>query len=158
MKPLFSPRCDLLGWIDPGAAIFDTEMNYVAFVADGHAWSPLDCNWLGSVDVLTVFDRSGRAVAWNPGVPCPAFPAGTHRTPHASQDADATQTALAAGAPAVPENAPDGMVALTFEEWLGRSRPGLGSECRRDAVRLMDAGNEKSRNRLRQSLLCGSPV
>ena len=66
MKPLFSPRCDLVGWIVPGRAIFDTEMNYVAYVGDEQAWCAVHDIWLGSVDVVTVRDRFGLPVAWNP--------------------------------------------------------------------------------------------
>ena len=125
MKPLFSPRCDLLGWIDPGAAIFDAEMNYVAFVADGHAWSPLDCNWLGSVDVLTVFDRSGRAVAWNPERPLsgltPQAPIGRPMRPKTPMR---PKRPLQPVRPLFPKTPLTGWSPLSFEEWLGRSLAG----------------------------------
>jgi hypothetical protein len=125
MKPLFSPRCDLLGWIDPGAAIFDTAMNYVAFVADGHAWSPLDCDWLGFVDVLTVFDRSGRAVAWSPERPLSGLalqaPVGRPMRPKTPMR---PKRPLQPVRPLFPKTPLTGWSPLSFEEWLGRSPAG----------------------------------
>jgi hypothetical protein len=127
MKPLFSPRCDLLGWIDPGSAIFDPEMNYVAFVAYGHAWSPLDCNWLGAVDVLTVFDRSGRAVAWNPERPLSgpglALQAPTGR-PMRPKTPMRPKRPLQPVRPLFPKTPLTGWSPLTFDEWLGRTIAG----------------------------------
>jgi hypothetical protein len=125
MKPLFSPRCDLLGWIDPGIAIFDAEMNYVAFIAHGHAWSPLDCNWLGAVDVLTVFDRSGRAVGWNPERPLSGFalqaPTGRPMRPKTPMR---PKRPLRPVRPLFPKTPLAGWSPLTFAEWLGRSAAG----------------------------------
>jgi len=37
MHPLFDKDCELVGWIDPMNHIFDTDMNWVAYVSGGHA-------------------------------------------------------------------------------------------------------------------------
>ncbi|MGV7032148.1 4-fold beta flower protein [Methylobacterium symbioticum] len=65
MEPLFSPACELVGWIGDDTFIFDLDLETVAFVADGHAWSMRSCVWLGPVDRLTCMDRQGRPVVWS---------------------------------------------------------------------------------------------
>lgn len=69
MTPLFDNECNLVGWMDPGKHIFDTDMDWVAFIANGHAWSVQTENWLGEVYGLNVRDRQGRTVLWNPDQP-----------------------------------------------------------------------------------------
>ena len=63
---LFDKDCDLVGWINPGEHIFDTDMDWVAFIANNHAWSAETGNWLGPVKGLLCLDTSGKPVAWNP--------------------------------------------------------------------------------------------
>ncbi len=122
MKPLFSPHCDLLGWIDPGSAIFDPEKNFVAFVAYGHAWSAVDCGWLGAVDVLTILDRSGRPVGWNPEHPLSSFvgqgPVGRPMRPKTPMR---PKRPLQPVRPLAPRRPLSGWSPLSFDEWLGRT-------------------------------------
>ncbi len=67
LQPLFNSNCELVGWIDSGRRhIFDTEMNWVAFISNNNAWSTETGNWLGPVDGLTCLDHDGHVVAWNP--------------------------------------------------------------------------------------------
>ena len=65
MFPLFSPMCDLVGWVEPDEHIFDPSMQWVAYIAHGHAWSSATNNWLGPVHGLTCLDHHGHPVAWN---------------------------------------------------------------------------------------------
>ena len=66
MKPLFNKDCNLVGWIDPGNHIFDTNMNWVAYISNGHAWSVQNGNWLGPVNGFNCLDQTGKPVAWSP--------------------------------------------------------------------------------------------
>ena len=66
MEPLFDSNCDLAGWINPGEHIWDTHMNWVAYIRNGHAWSAESGNWLGPVNGLICLDTEGKVVAWNP--------------------------------------------------------------------------------------------
>lgn len=63
MEPLYDANVNLVGWIEPGHHIFDTNMNWLAYVAGDHAWSANGGNWCGPVvDATTCLDRSGRVV------------------------------------------------------------------------------------------------
>lgn len=64
MEALYSPKCDLVGWLQPGKAIFDPDMKYVAFIANEHAWSAKTGNWLGPSDHTNFLDRSGKPVTF----------------------------------------------------------------------------------------------
>ena len=66
MEPLFDSDCELVGWLDPLRHIFDTDLNWVAFISVGHAWSSDSGNWLGPVPGLICLDQSGKVVAWSP--------------------------------------------------------------------------------------------
>ncbi|WP_376786134.1 4-fold beta flower protein [Stutzerimonas kunmingensis] len=66
LLPLFDKDCDLVGWILPGEHIFDTQLNWLAFITDGHAWSSVSGNWLGPVHDLLCLDGFGHPIAWNP--------------------------------------------------------------------------------------------
>lgn len=64
--PLFDKECELVGWVKLNDYIWDIDMNYVAFIHDGQAWSADNCNWLGPVKGLLCYDTLGKVVAWNP--------------------------------------------------------------------------------------------
>ena len=66
MQPLFGSNCDWVGWIS-GEHIFDTDMNWVAYLTDGHAWSAETGKWLGPVNGGMCLDTRGQVVAWTPG-------------------------------------------------------------------------------------------
>ena len=67
LHPLFDPReCHLVAWISIGEFIFDLNMEPVAFIIAGRAFSMESGEWLGNVDVRTLLCRSGNVVAFNP--------------------------------------------------------------------------------------------
>ena len=37
LHPLFDCNCELIGWIEPDCHIFDTNMNWIAYISAGHA-------------------------------------------------------------------------------------------------------------------------
>lgn len=39
MFPLFDCNQELVAWISPGKNIFDTDINWVAYIHNGHIWS-----------------------------------------------------------------------------------------------------------------------
>ena len=85
LHPLFDKDCDLQGWIDPGQHIYDTGMNWVAYISGNNAWSADSGDWLGELHGLLCLDKSGHPVAWNPqqavvGTPRPARPARSARS------------------------------------------------------------------------------
>ncbi|WP_419183297.1 4-fold beta flower protein [Pseudomonas monteilii] len=47
LYPLFDQNCELIGWMDPGRHIFDTDMNWIAYLSSNHTWSAETGNWLG---------------------------------------------------------------------------------------------------------------
>ena len=65
MEPLFDRNCELVAWIDPLRNIFDTDLNWVAYIRNGHAWSSDTGNWLGPVPGVLCLDQTGKVVAWN---------------------------------------------------------------------------------------------
>lgn len=66
LEPLFDRENTFVGWADPAGHIFDSEVHWVAFISNGHAWSPETGNWLGPVRGLGCYDRAGQVVAWCP--------------------------------------------------------------------------------------------
>ena len=66
LKPLFSKDCELVAWVEIGKNIYDTDMEWIAYIADNSVWSVKNNSWLGSIDVLCCTDRRGKVVAWNP--------------------------------------------------------------------------------------------
>ena len=66
MLPLFDQETELVGWLNANDGnVFDTEVQWVAFVQNGHAWSAETGNWLGAVNGITMLDQDGRPVAWS---------------------------------------------------------------------------------------------
>ena len=65
LHPLFDCNCELIGWIEPDCHIFDTNMNWIAYISGGHAWSSNSGNWIGPVNGTTCLDRSGSVFAWS---------------------------------------------------------------------------------------------
>lgn len=75
LLPLFDKDSDLVAWIEPGKSIFDLEMNWVAYIANGNLWSAKTNKWLGPVSGLLCFDTKGKPVLWNPKEQIRAIPA-----------------------------------------------------------------------------------
>jgi hypothetical protein len=67
LAPLYDARVNLVGWMEVGEHIFDTNLKWLAYISDGHAWSANGGNWCGPViGGTTCLDRKGRPVAWSP--------------------------------------------------------------------------------------------
>lgn len=105
--PLFDENCELVAWIRPEEHIFDTGMDWVAYISHGHAWSAETGNWCGPVHGMLCLDTSGRVVAWNPQ----EHVAGTARP-------DRPARAARAARPARPARPVGGWSDLSFEEWV----------------------------------------
>lgn len=124
LTPLFSQGCELVGWMQPQKFLFDADMGYVAFIANGHAWSARSGRWIGPVVASHVFDVEGRPVAWNPGAPLrgsgrPLRPVNVVRAVSPVRPAKPV-------APLRPLTAPDlpgGWSQFSFAEWLVSSDP-----------------------------------
>ena len=65
MIPLFDSESELVGWFDGELYVYDTDMNWVAFIAGDHAWSSETGEWLGPLHGLTFLDQAGKPVAWS---------------------------------------------------------------------------------------------
>lgn len=121
LAALFDKDSDLVGWIEPNAHIFSTDMEWVAFVSNGHAWSAKSGDWLGPVKGLLCLDHSGRPVAWNPkeavvGTSSPARPA---RAAKAAKPARPARPAKPAR-PARPATPSGGWAPASFFAWVGQ--------------------------------------
>lgn len=119
--PLFDKDCDLVGWIKPGEHIFDTDMNWIAFVSSNHAWSANTGNWLGPVQGLLCQDTSGKPVAWNPkegvrGTASPAKPAKAAKKATPARPAKPAKPAR----PAKPATPAGGWSTKSFFGWLAQ--------------------------------------
>lgn len=60
MISLFDQNTDLVAWLDNGARhLFDTDMNWLAYVSGGHLWSAATGNWLGPLRVQRFSTKRG---------------------------------------------------------------------------------------------------
>lgn len=121
MFALFDKDCDLVGWIEPDRHLFDADMNWVAYISGGNAWSAETGNWLGAAPGLLLRDQSGRPVAWNPkeqvtGTARPARPA---RAARAARPARPTRPARPAR-PVRPATPAGGWSPMSFWAWLAQ--------------------------------------
>lgn len=67
MIALFNKNSELVGWMkDTHDHIFDTDMNWIAYIRNGHAWSANSGNWIGPINGTNCLDKNGKVVAWNP--------------------------------------------------------------------------------------------
>lgn len=120
MFPLFDCNQELVAWISPGKNIFDTDMNWVAYIHNGHIWSSGTGNWIGPItDSLVCLDTNGRVVAWNnpnkvEGIPKPPRPPRTPRSPRPPRPARPARPSR----PARPPRPSRGWSSLSFDEWL----------------------------------------
>ena len=67
MIPQFDRDANLVGWYDGEEHVFDTNMDWVAFVASDNTWSASTENWLGPLNGSTFLDTDGKPVAWTEG-------------------------------------------------------------------------------------------
>lgn len=66
LQPLFDKNSELIGWVDPGKHIFNTNMEWIAYLSQGQSWSSKTGNWMGPVNGLVCLDTRGKVIAWNP--------------------------------------------------------------------------------------------
>jgi hypothetical protein len=67
MISIFDRNSDLVAWLNNSAShLFDTDMNWLAYVSGGQLWSSENGNWLGPLKGTTLLDHSGRPVGWHP--------------------------------------------------------------------------------------------
>ncbi len=121
MEALFDQNCELVGWIDHGTHIYDTEMNWVACVFNRHAWSAKNSSWLGPVYGTTCLDRHGRIVAWHSkdylyGSTNPIRPP----NPLKPQRPDIPAKPPSPKKPTPPTPPPTGWSELGWAGWLGQ--------------------------------------
>jgi hypothetical protein len=163
LTPLFSPGCDLVGWMQPRKFLFDAEMTYVAFLASGHARSARSGRWIGPVIGAHVFDVDGRPVAWNPAEPLRGFgrPLRPVNVVRAVSPVRPPKP-VAPPRPLTPPVLAGGWSPLSFAEWLVSSDPkpmesvelaaaieASGEQAARDVVEEVEpGGGASSGNRL----------
>ena len=68
MNALFNKNTYLVAWLsDDRKHIFDTEMNWIAFVADDlRVWNVRNHSWQGHLYGNNIRDFNGRTLFWNP--------------------------------------------------------------------------------------------
>jgi hypothetical protein len=64
MKALFNKNAGLVAWFD-GTQLFDTDLNWIGYLADGHVWRSSDNQWVGPFTGSTLRDQSGKALLWS---------------------------------------------------------------------------------------------
>ena len=116
--PLFDKDCDLVAWIHPGEHIFSVDMDWVAYLANDHAWSAENGNWLGPVNGLLCLDHGGHPVAWNPkesvkGSSAPSRPSRAPRTSRPSRPSRPSS-------PSRPSTPSGGWSSMSFYAWVGQ--------------------------------------
>lgn len=121
LLPLFDKDCEHVGWIAPNQHIFDTDMNWVAYISSSHAWSAESGDWLGAVHNVLCLGQDGRPVAWNPqqpvtGTPQPARPARAARAARPARPARPAGPAR----PAQPATPAGGWSGMSFSAWLAQ--------------------------------------
>ncbi|PBB29870.1 hypothetical protein CK224_30175 [Mesorhizobium sp. WSM3862] len=67
MIALFDSDCSLVAWLHDSGNIFDTGLEFVAFVRGGNVFSASNLSWLGPIDYTTLMDRAGRPVTFGSG-------------------------------------------------------------------------------------------
>lgn len=66
MYPLYTPQVELVAWLDDAGNIFDSNMNWIAFISDNNVFSSVSIGWLGIIKDKTILDQSGKPFLWNP--------------------------------------------------------------------------------------------
>ncbi len=67
LQALFDRYCTHVGWLERDRYIFDKDLNWVAFMDEGTAWSTDLLSWIGKVNGTICLDKEGRVVAWGIG-------------------------------------------------------------------------------------------
>ena len=121
LKPLFDKNSELIGWIEPGKHIFNHNMDWIAYISRGHAWSSKTGNWIGPVNDLVCLDTNGKVIAWSKGanIRGSVHPANPARATRAARPARPARPAMPAR-PAKPATPVGGWSNLSINEWLNQ--------------------------------------
>lgn len=110
LQPLFDRDCELIGWLKPNEHIFDSDMNWVAYISNGHVWAETTGNWIGPINDLVCLDTNGKVIAWSRG-------ASIRGSARPARPARAARKARPAR-PARPATPVGGWSQLSISEWL----------------------------------------
>ncbi|MFA9465889.1 MAG: 4-fold beta flower protein [Velocimicrobium sp.] len=118
LQPLFDKDCNFIGWIKQGEHIFNQNMDWIAYISNGHAWSAATENWMGLVNGLVCLDTSGKVVLWSTGgdiigAARPSRPSRAARTlqPERPEQQKRPET------PSRPTTPDGGWSSLSAEQW-----------------------------------------
>ena len=65
MTPLFDPLQNHVGWLE-GPIVFGNQIEWLAFIHDGHVYHAATHQWLGPWNDGALLDRRGLVVGWTP--------------------------------------------------------------------------------------------
>lgn len=121
LYPLFDRECTLVAWIDPNRHIFNTDMQWIAYISSNHVWSSDTGNWLGPVRNTVCYDTNGKVFAWSTsseilGMAHPARPARAARAARPARPAKPARPAR----PARPATPAGGWSPFSLHEWLSQ--------------------------------------
>lgn len=121
LKPLFNNNSELVAWIRPNEHIFNRDMEWVAYLSNGHAWSVKTGNWIGPVHGIVCLDTSGKVIVWNPdgdisGTSKPVRPARAARSARPARPAKPARPSR----PARPAQPIGGWSNLSVTQWLNQ--------------------------------------
>jgi hypothetical protein len=122
MKALFDKDCGLVGWLkDSHDHIFDTQMNWVAYIKNDNVWSAKSGNWCGPIKGYNCLDKNGKVVAWNPdqavrGTVAPVTPVRAVRAVTPVRPVKPVSPVR----PVRPVTPVGGWSTLTFKSWINQ--------------------------------------
>jgi hypothetical protein len=67
IQALYDRYCSHVAWLDRDQFLFDTEMNWVAFIHNKQVWSKETLHWLGPINGVICMDKEGKVLAWGTG-------------------------------------------------------------------------------------------
>lgn len=128
MIPLFDRHTCHIGWLD-GRHLFDTDIQWQAFVAGGHVFSAATCEWLGRQAGVALLDRDGLVVAWHEGAP----PRAGGRSPPPPRPPMPPRPfrpkrPIMPRRPLFPQTPPHEWSTLAWPRWLGLDLPAPEAE------------------------------
>ncbi len=118
--PLFDKDANLAAWLDDTRDyLFNTDMEWIAFLKNDHIFSAKDATWLGPIRGTVCMDTRGRVMLWGQGArisgmgtpACPARPARPSAPARPARPATPPR-------PARPATPLYGWSPLYFRDWL----------------------------------------